>query len=250
MTYQTSAERLADMLNITCRQRRMRLAEEGRGDVRTPPPVLFTIAISREAGADGHLVAQAVGERLGWPVYDRELVSLLAEQIGIGRNLLDDLDEKRASWLQECLQGLTSARTVSQGGYVRHLVETLRALAGQGQCVIVGRAGAQILPPASTLRVRLVAPRAYRVDVIQQRLGLSRTEAERWVDQTDRERCAFITDHFHADPADPRHYDLTLNTARLAVQGAARLVIKALHVLQVRPTIGGPAGSSPALQTA
>jgi hypothetical protein len=248
MTYQTSAERLADMLNITCRQRQARLAEEGRGDVHTPPP--FAIAISREAGANGHLIALAAGKQLGWPVYDRELLSLLAEQLGVGASLLEQLDEKRTSWLLECFQGLSSARNVSQGGYVRHLVQTLRALAGQGRCVIVGRAGAQILPPASTLRVRLVAPRPHRVDVIGKRLGLSRAEAERWVDQTDRERCAFVADHFHADPADPRHHDVTLNTARFSVEGAARLVVEALYALETRAMIAGAAGSAPALETA
>ena len=34
----------------------------------------FTIAISRQSGARGTTTARAVGERLGWAVYDRELV--------------------------------------------------------------------------------------------------------------------------------------------------------------------------------
>jgi len=33
----------------------------------------FNIAISRDSGANGHLIARAVGARLNWPVYDQEL---------------------------------------------------------------------------------------------------------------------------------------------------------------------------------
>ena len=43
----------------------------------------FSIAISRDSGANGHLIARAVGARLDWPVYDKELVSRIAGEMGL-----------------------------------------------------------------------------------------------------------------------------------------------------------------------
>ena len=42
----------------------------------------FTIAVSRQVGARGSSVAREIGARLGWPVYDRELLEQI-ESIGL-----------------------------------------------------------------------------------------------------------------------------------------------------------------------
>jgi len=237
MSLKTSSERLADAITLLGRkQDQARLAQA------LPP---FTIAISREAGANGHVIAYAVGAKLSWPVYDRELVQMLADEMGVRPGLLEDLDEKRASWLRECVAAFTSTHTVSQSGYVRHLVEALAALSAHGECVFVGRGAAQILPPATTLRVRLIAPQKARVAAIQQHLGLSREEAQRWIERTDLERSGFVTEHFHTDPADPRNYDLILNSARFSIEGAAQLVVEALHRLRAATMARNPASQCP-----
>ncbi|HQN40363.1 MAG TPA: hypothetical protein PLQ31_12655, partial [Thermoanaerobaculia bacterium] len=39
--------------------------------VESRPEIEEFIAISRQAGIDGREIANALGERLGWPVFDR-----------------------------------------------------------------------------------------------------------------------------------------------------------------------------------
>jgi cytidylate kinase len=205
-------------------------AQAASGAVSAAPP--FTIALSREAGANGSLVARAVGERLGWPVYDRELLERVAEQLGLRAPLLESVDEKRSSWLGECLQALSSAPGVSAAAYVRRLLETVVALAAQGKCVIVGRAAAQILPSATTLRVRLVGPLESRVAVVRKRLGLSQVEAARRVEAIDTGRVHFVKENFGRDPTDPARYDLVLNSVRFSVAACTDLIVEALRHLQ------------------
>jgi cytidylate kinase len=242
MERRTTSERLAEAM---ARSRRLleaqREKEIGPSAPRPPTPCAYTIAISREAGANGCLVAQAIGQRLGWAVYDRELVQLLAEGMGVRTGMIEDLDERRANWLRECLESFATVPTVSHSAYVRHLVETLLTLAAHGECVIVGRGAAQILPPATTLRVRLVADPTDRALVMQKRHGLSREEATRRVEKTDRERTEFVRAHFHTDPNEPRHYDLILNTSRFSVEECAQIVIEAVHRLQERKIAPGSA---------
>jgi cytidylate kinase len=200
------------------------------------PPPAFTIALSREAGANGSLVARAVGERLGWAVYDRELVQQVASDMGVRAGLLEGLDEKHRSWLLECLEALASARAVSEGAYARYLLEVIQSLGAQGECVLVGRGAAQALPTDRTLRVRLVGAAADRVKVVCQRLGTSPEEAKRWVERTDRERVRFVKDHLRKDPTDPQGYDLVLNSSRWSVPECADLIVEALRRLQARAT--------------
>ncbi len=229
MAHKTSSERLAAALELARQQRRVRLTEPLPGAPPALPALPFTIAISREAGANGQTIARVVGDRLGWAVYDRELVTLLAEQMGVSAELLEELDEKRGNWLRECLQSLTSAHRPGQSSYIHQLGKVLLMLAAHGECVIVGRGAGQILPAATTLRVRLIAPESERIAVIQKRLGLARDEAERWVQKTDRERHHFVRDHFHKDPGDPHGYDLVLNSVRYSAEAAAVLIVEALH---------------------
>ncbi len=112
----------------------------------------FSIAVSRDSGANGHLIARAVGARLDWPVYDKELLSRIADEMGLRARLLEGLDEKQVNWLQDALAGFASAAAVDSGAYVHRLVETLLSLAAHGECVILGRGAAQVLPANTTLR--------------------------------------------------------------------------------------------------
>jgi hypothetical protein len=194
----------------------------------------ITIAVVREAGTSGPLVAHEVGARLGWPVYHHELLELIAHEMGLRVSLLESIDERRQSWLRETVESFALVPTVSESAFVRHLIETILSLGAHGDCVIVGRGAAFILPAATTLRVRLVAPLEERITVVSHRLGISRAEAARQVENTDRDRIRFIKDHFLQDPTNPHLYDLVLNTWRWSVSEAAHVIIEALHRLQAR----------------
>jgi cytidylate kinase len=197
-------------------------------------PSAFTIAFSREAGTYGAAIARAVGNRLGWPVYDHELLQRVAEDLGVHKTLLESVDEKQVGWLTEYLESFSSAPTVSEFAYTRRLVEALLSLAAHGECVIVGRGATKVLPAATTLRVRVVAPLDYRVEAVSREHGITREKAARQVEATDRERRRFIEEHFHFDPADPTNYDLVLNAARFSPAECADLVIAALDRLRAR----------------
>src|SRR5262249_39142735 len=129
----------------------------------------FTIAISREVGALGNTVAHELGGRLGWPVYDQEILNKMAQQMGKPREHLHALDERHVHWLEECLANLvTQYHPVTPYSYTKNLIGTVRGLGALGNCVIVGRGANFILPPATTLRVRLVSDLEDRVKAIMQ----------------------------------------------------------------------------------
>ena len=59
------------------------------------------------------------------------------------------------------------------------------------------------------------------------------------VETTDRERIAFIKDHFLKDPTDSRRYDLLLNTSRWSVMECADLILEAFGQLGSRGAVAG-----------
>jgi cytidylate kinase len=195
----------------------------------------FTIAISRQAGARGHAVARCTAERLHWPVYDHELLEAIAAKMGLREQLLASVDEKHMGWVQETVERLCALPQVTEKAYVRRLVPMLFSLASHGDCLIVGRGAAQVLPPATTLRVRLVGPFQERVANVQRRLAVSHSEATHWVKKTDRDRDRFVRDHFQKDASDPEYYDLVLNSCRFSDTECADVIIATLHALQQQP---------------
>ncbi len=200
-----------------------------RPDSGSPGGTRFVIAFSREAGTFGAAIAREVANRLGWPLYDSELLQHIAEDMGVRQSLLESVDERNASWLGEVLEGLSSESTVSHGAYFRRLMQTLYSLSTHGECVIVGRGATAILPPATTVRVRIVAPLEHRIEAVSQERGIPSKEAARHVAMTDEERNRFVKTHFQSDATDPRNYDLVLNTARFSQEQCADLILAALN---------------------
>lgn len=153
-------------------------------------PAAFSIALSREAGTYGAAIARAVADRLGWPMYDRELLQRIADDLGVHHALVESVDEGRMSWLSDYLEGFSRHPGVSQYAYMHRLLKTLLSLAAHGHCVIVGRGATMALPAATTLRVRMMAPLEYRIEAVRREHGISKEEAARRVEATDRERDA------------------------------------------------------------
>jgi cytidylate kinase len=217
-------------------ERAQRHWQERHGEGAGRAARAFTIALGRAAGTPGTSVAREVGARLGWPVYDNELLQRIAGEMGLRTSLLESVDERRQNWLLQCVEAFPQQTGVTEGAFLRHLVQTVLSLGAHGQCLIVGRGASLLLPPESTLRVRLVAPLEDRIEAASRRLELSRPDAARWVEQTERERVRFAKDHFQKDPSDPALYDLVLNTARWSVAECADFIIEGLRRLETRAT--------------
>jgi cytidylate kinase len=197
-------------------------------------PIGTTLAISREAEAGGTTLGRELGKRLGWPVYDHELLERIASDLGVHADLLESVDEHRGNWLRNQFERLMGVPHVTVDAFVHRLVKVLLALGKHGESVIVGRGAAFVLPHESTFRVRLVAPRKHRLAALVRRMGLEEAAADRLLTTQDRERAEFVRVHFAVDPESPSNYDLVLNSAEFSTSQCADLVLDALRHWQRR----------------
>jgi cytidylate kinase len=63
-----------------------------------------------------------------------------------------------------------------------------------------------------------------------QREGVSAEEATRLVEHTNKERDQWVRLHWERDRRAHENYDLSVNTERLGIEGAAQLVVSAAKI--------------------
>jgi cytidylate kinase len=198
-------------------QRWQRLhAEKKEKKSRTP-----VITFSREPGSGGRLIAEGVAERLGMDLFNQEVIHAMAESAKVSTRLLETLDERGVSILEDWVSSLISERHLWPDEYLKHLLKVIGTIGRHGHAVIVGRGANFVLPPENRLRVRVIAPREVRVQNVARQYDVPVEEARRRVVRTGSDRKAFIRKYFNANIEDPLNYDLVINTGSVALEAAA-----------------------------
>jgi len=111
------------------------------------------------------------------------------------------------------------------GVYLDHLMKVVAAIASHGDAVIVGRGANFLIPPEDRMSIRVIAPFDIRVKNVAKTYGVTRDEAKRRVINRENRRAAFIRQSFNADVANPKNYDLVINTGRGDIDAAIGAVI-------------------------
>lgn len=204
------------------------------GQRQTAPPVAGPqiITVSREPGSGGKLVAAGIAEALDYDMFHQEMLHEMAKSADVNRCVMETLDEKGLSVLDEWIASLVDARHLWPDRYLQHLMRVVGAIGKHGRAVLVGRGANFILPPEVRFRVRVIAPREDRIKNVSREFGVSEEMARRRVLKTESERKAFIRKYFHADISDPANYDLVINTAAVGIAAAVSAVKSAVTVFR------------------
>lgn len=203
--------------------------QQDGGSAPRAGPVMDFIAISRSVGLPGEEIATQLHERLGWPVFDREILQAMAGDDECRRQLYDAMDERDLSWMEEFLQSVSFA-AAGKDDYFHRLTETVLSLARKGHTVFLGRATDMILPREMGLRVRVTAARSYCIKQYAKAKGVLPEQARREVEEIEHERARFIRHHFRVEAGDQARHDLIINLEHLTTQQAVELIHAALRV--------------------
>jgi cytidylate kinase len=109
--------------------------------------------------------------------------------------------------------------------YREKVTAIMHDLARAGDLLLLGRGGQIVLAEYPyTLHVRVIAPRAVRIQRVQELGGLSLEAATARVDASDRARASYLRRYFGLRSHAAELYDLVLNTARLSIEAAVDLI--------------------------
>lgn len=188
------------------------------------------INIGRSFGSGGGFVGQAIGKKLGIPVYDNELISKVAEESGYSKSLFSG-EEKRS--LFSVSSFFASGRlSYLDSGYVNDNVmfkiqsDVIRSIAQKGDAVIIGRCADYILRDLKCLDVFVCAPLEYRIKRLVENEGMDADEAENLIRRKDRTRETYYNYYTFGSWGQASNYDLCVDSSILGIEGTADYIIE------------------------
>jgi len=212
------------------------LRTSGEGAGRSPRESLEWpfITISRQAGAGGITLAQALADRLNrdypsehpWQCFDRELVERIAADHHLSADLVRSLETSSHNWITEFFGGLSHTdHATSDIAVFRRVVETVRALAKAGHVILVGLGGMLITrdQPRGT-HVRIIAPFEWRAKHLAMTDHLSERDARARVKLLDSDRQAFFAKFWPGTQISSEMFHLTLNSGMMTEAEMVRCV--------------------------
>ena len=188
------------------------------------------INIGRQFGAGGKGVAEILGERLGIPVYDNELLQKAAAESGFSPAFFRKNDERRRVWRFGSLFSLNRASSYAPSGIdetelFKYQSQAIRDIAQQGSAIFLGRASDYVLRDMECLDVFICAPLEARVARVVERTGMSREEAEKYILKKEKARRDYYNFFTLGDWGVASNYDICLDSSVLGLDGCADLVI-------------------------
>lgn len=188
------------------------------------------ITIGRSFGSGGGYIGQAIGKKLGIPVYDNELISKVAEESGYSKSLFADGEEKRSlfsmsSFFSSGRMGYIDSGYVNDNVMFKIQSEVIRSIAQKGDAVIIGRCADYILRDMKCLNVFICAPEEYRIQRLMREEGLSEDEAEKLMRRKDRTRETYYNYYTFGAWGQAANYNLCVDSSVLGIDGTAEYII-------------------------
>jgi hypothetical protein len=201
------------------------------------------VAISPTDGSAGEALGPIVAHKLGFRLINEQVVARVAWEAGVKPEVVADV-ERRKSLVARVLGGLgdvAPAATARLSGFpivddpaprrdaLRGLIRSvLWESAEAGDAVIVAHAASLALATrADVLRVLITASAETRARRLAEAQEIGAAEAEKLVARGDANRADYLKRFYGVSTELPTHYDIVLNTDRVAPEDAAALILTA-----------------------
>lgn len=198
------------------------------------------VTISRMYGSGGSEIAARVAESLGWTLYDNQIVDSIAQRSGLSVSEVAATEERVPSLLERVSGAFTlgtpeAMPTFVEGGATTpdgEIMATTKSIIDEavrkGPAVLVGRGAQCLLAERSDgLHVFCHAPLPALVEYAVQKLGISAHEAEKTVNDMNKQREQYVKRNWNRKWMSPLNYHLCIDTSWYGVDGAAELIVRA-----------------------
>jgi peroxiredoxin/cytidylate kinase len=202
------------------------------------------ITISRQVGSGGDEIALKISKILGYAFFDKSLMASVAKSIGVSEEDIADFSEdtyKVKGFVDRILlrkkevtisHDLKSNKLITKALDEEECLSVIQAvissLSSRGKIVIVGRGGQAILKhKVGVVHVRIIAPTMVRVERIMKSEGLSKEEALKLIEDNDKAQAEYLQRFYNINWEDPTIYDMVLNTGKMNLNIATRVIVLA-----------------------
>lgn len=199
------------------------------------------LTISHQYGSGGSRIARELGRRLGWTVWEKEIVRKIASQYKVSEEYVEAKDERVDSFIERMvglfgLGGFESAYEVppplwlNDAQLMRMTKGLIEEVAKEGRAIFVGRGGNHILAKhPRVLHVFLFAPLPIRIERVMQMEGMTHAAAEQRIAGVDKIRTDYVHTFYHAEWRDPSTYNLLIDTGAWGEEKTVDMILWALE---------------------
>lgn len=183
----------------------------------------YVITIARGFGSGGKEIGVKLGQRLGIPCYEQQILRMASELSGINEALFNLADEKLDKGGR--LKGLpfnyivepSDKRFTSNNNLFNIQSDIIRKLADNSSFIVIGKCADYVLKDyCNVASFYIEAPRADCVASIVKKMGVTEEEAHRLIAKTDKYRADYYKYYTKGNYwTNPVNYDMTLNSARV-----------------------------------
>ena len=187
------------------------------------------ITISRQFGSGGREFGIKLANALGLPFYDKELISMAAEDSNLSAEFMRHHEESAPGLLSRTLYSyyqmpMTDQIYIAQSNLIKQLAE-------KGPCVLIGRCSDVIVE--NSVKIYVHAPIQYRIErKLKMDTGIAPEKLEAHIKATEKKKKKYYEYYSNRKFGMAENHDLCMDSGKIGVDGCvecALAFIKNMH---------------------
>ena len=180
------------------------------------------ITIERSYASGGNEIAKELAKRLGYRLYDHNVVVETCKQLNLPYNMISEMDEQVPV---KTIFNVPGEKYLSMEEQIFNKEkEIIEKAAEEPGCIFVGRCASEILKEKKCLRVFITAPDAYRAKRTETVEKIPKDQVQKTMRKFDTKREKFFTTHSGAKWGSSDYFDIILNSETLGMETCVALL--------------------------
>lgn len=191
------------------------------------------VTISREYGSGGGVIGKMLAERLGLPLFDKEIIDKAVEKSGLSREVVETAELRAKSAFT---YSFASAMTFSEGFTTDPIsvndriflaqFDIIRQIGETGNGVIIGRCADYVLKDVKEVtNIFIHGEYEDRIKRCISQYGVPQEKARGEVKKHDKARRNYYNYHTSQKWGEYENYNFAINTSYITDENAADLIV-------------------------
>lgn len=192
------------------------------------------ITISRQFGSGGREISAELSQRIGIPCYEKALFEEASKNSGIHQLFFEKAEGNNDRLFTHSSSASFGPLNMSLDDrmFVAQ-VETIRSLAQQGPCIIVGRGANRILKKrGDVLNIFIYAERGIRLERAVDVYHVPKEQAEKVLNAVDKNRAAYLKYYTDQVFGKAENYHLCIDSGKIGIENSVKVIEAVYRTLE------------------
>lgn len=186
------------------------------------------IAVGREFGSGGHIIAEKLAEYYNIPLYSKTMLEEIAKDSNYTKEFLEKFDEKPMSFTFTPMHMVGGVSSFEQDVAIKQF-EFLRKKADEEKesFVVIGRCAEEILKNNPNLvSVFVLGDKDSKCKRVMERENISEADALAKMKKEDKMRKTYHNFYCDSKWGDSRNYDICVKTGKVDIEVLVKMIIE------------------------